>query len=105
MRGEVFRVRSPRGSMGHERTKSRFAVIVQSNSFALSTWLVVPTSTSALPASFRPEVEVLGQQTRVLAEQAVAADTNGWAMVRDGSPARRSGRSTHAIGHRIDAMA
>jgi mRNA interferase MazF len=47
---------------------------VQSDVLALSTWLVAPTSTSALAASFRPEVEVLGRQTRVLVEQTAAVD-------------------------------
>jgi len=47
---------------------------VQSDLLALSTWLVAPTSTSALAASFRPEVELLGRQTRVLVEQTAAVD-------------------------------
>jgi mRNA interferase MazF len=34
--------------------------------------LVAPTSTSARAASFRPEVEIAGQITRVLAEQTAA---------------------------------
>jgi len=49
-------------------------VVVQSDSLVLSTWLVAPTSTSALAASFRPEVEVLGRRTQVLAEQTAAVD-------------------------------
>jgi mRNA interferase MazF len=36
--------------------------------------LVAPTSTSARPASFRPEVDVDGQRTRVLVEQTAAVD-------------------------------
>jgi mRNA interferase MazF len=35
---------------------------------------VAPTSTSARAASFRPEVEIAGQLTRVLAEQTAAVD-------------------------------
>jgi mRNA interferase MazF len=38
--------------------------------------LVAPTSTSARPASFRPEVEVDGTSTRVLVEQVGAVDVN-----------------------------
>jgi mRNA interferase MazF len=49
-------------------------VVVQSDLLPLSTWLVAPTSTSARPASFRPEVEVAGRRTRVLAEQTTAVD-------------------------------
>ena len=74
MRGDVYRFRSPRGAKGDEQSGSRFAVVVQSDSLALSTWLVAPTSTSARAASFRPEIEVLGRRTRVLAEQTAAVD-------------------------------
>ncbi len=74
MRGEVYRLRAPRAAREHEQQGARFAVVVQSDVFALSTLLVAPTSTSARPASFRPEVEILGRTTRVLAEQTVAVD-------------------------------
>lgn len=74
MRGEVFELRAPRGSRGHEQSGSRYAVVVQSDQLPLSTWLVAPTSTSARAASFRPEVEVGGANTRVLTEQAAAVD-------------------------------
>jgi mRNA interferase MazF len=40
----------------------------------LSTVLVAPTSTSARPASFRPEIEIDGSTTRVLVEHAGAID-------------------------------
>jgi len=71
VRGEVFRLRAPRNTRGHEQ---RYAVVVQSDLLPLSTWLVAPTSTSARPASFRPEVEIDGKTTRVLAEQTTAVD-------------------------------
>ncbi len=74
MRGEVFRLHAPRGSRGHEQSGSRYAVVVQSDQLPLSTWLVAPTSTSARAASFRPEVEIDGVNTRVLAEQTAAVD-------------------------------
>ena len=74
MRGEVYRLRAPRDAQGHEQQGSRYAVVVQSDQFPLSTWLVAPTSTSARPASFRPEVEIGARMTRVLAEQAAAVD-------------------------------
>lgn len=50
------------------------AVVVRSDQLPLSTWLVAPTSTSARAASFRPEVEIDGVNTRVFAEQAAADD-------------------------------
>ena len=75
MRGEVYRLRAPRDARGHEQRSPRYAIVVQSDQFPLSTWLVAPpTSTSARPASFRPEVEINGRTTRVLAEQTAAVD-------------------------------
>lgn len=71
---EVYQLRAPRDVQGHEQQGSRYAVVVQSDEFPLSTWLVAPTSTSARPASFRPEVEIGGRTTRVLAEQTAAVD-------------------------------
>jgi mRNA interferase MazF len=47
---------------------------VQSDLLPLSTWLVAPTSTAARPASFRPEIDIEGTPTLVLAEQTTAVD-------------------------------
>lgn len=74
MRGEVHRLRAPREARGHEQRGQRYAVIVQSDDLPLSTLLVAPTSTSARAASFRPEIEIDGRATRVLAEQTAAID-------------------------------
>ncbi len=74
MRGEVYRLIAPRDAQGHEQQRSRYAIVVQSDGFPLSTWLVAPTSTSSRPASFRPEVEIHGRTTRVLTEQTAAVD-------------------------------
>jgi mRNA interferase MazF len=59
-----------------EQRGARYAVVVQSDDLPLSTWFVAPTSTSARPASFRPEVEIDGRLTRVLAEQTAAVDAS-----------------------------
>ena len=73
-RGEVFRFKVPKG-VGHEQQGERFGVIVQSDSMLpRSVILVAPTSRSARPASFRPEVSVAGDTTRVLVEQVGAVD-------------------------------
>jgi mRNA interferase MazF len=74
VRGEVFRLRAPRGSRGHEQSGARYAVVIQSDELPLSTLLAAPTSTAARIASFRPEVEIAGRITRVLAEQTAAVD-------------------------------
>jgi mRNA interferase MazF len=74
IRGEVYRVRPPRGT-GHARQGSRFGVVVQANELLpRSVVLIAPTSRSARPASFRPEIDVAGQRTRVLVEQVGAID-------------------------------
>jgi mRNA interferase MazF len=60
---------------GHEQAGARYGVVVQADELlALSTVIVAPTSTRALPASFRPEVEIGGELTRVLVEQLGAVD-------------------------------
>lgn len=73
-RGDVFRFKTPKG-VGHEQMGERFGIIVQADEFLpRSVVLVVPTSRSARAASFRPEVVVDGDDTRVLAEQLGAVD-------------------------------
>jgi mRNA interferase MazF len=75
VRGEVFRLPAQRRARGHERRGARHAVVVQADDLlALSTVLVAPTSTSALPATFRPTIDIRGQQTRVLVEQTTVVD-------------------------------
>lgn len=67
-RGDVYRVRLPQRG-GHEQHGPRYAVLVQADELlGLSTVLVAPTSRSARAASFRPEVDIAGQPTRVMVE-------------------------------------
>jgi mRNA interferase MazF len=74
-RGEIFRLRAPRTVRGHEQAGQRYGIVLQADELlALSTVLIAPTSTHALPASFRPEVEIEGARTRVLVEQIGAVD-------------------------------
>jgi mRNA interferase MazF len=76
VRGEVFRLPASRRARKHEQQGARYAVVVQSDDFlGLSTALVAPTSTRARPATFRPAIEVLGGETRVLLEQTTVVDT------------------------------
>ncbi len=73
-RGDVYRVRLPRRG-GHEQQGLRYAVLVQADELlGLSTVLVAPTSQSVRPASFRPEVDIAGERTRVMVEQLRALD-------------------------------
>jgi mRNA interferase MazF len=74
-RGEVVWLRSQRGSKGHEQRGARYAVVLQSNELLMmSTVVVAPTSTSALAASFRPEITVEGERTRVMVDHLTATD-------------------------------
>jgi mRNA interferase MazF len=73
-RGDIYRVRLP-PRRGREQHGPRYAVLVRADELlALSTVLVAPTSRSVRPATFRPEVEVDGAQTRVMVEQLRALD-------------------------------
>ncbi|MGQ0849630.1 MAG: type II toxin-antitoxin system PemK/MazF family toxin [Actinomycetota bacterium] len=73
-RGDIFALRLPR-TVGHEQHGRRFGVVVQSDAFLpRSVVLVAPTSISAKPASFRPEINIEGTSTRVLVEQVGAVD-------------------------------
>lgn len=73
-RGDVYRFKMPKG-LGHEQQGERFGVVVQSDvMLRRSVVVVAPTSRSAKPASFRPEVEVAGDVSRVLVEQVGAVD-------------------------------
>jgi len=73
-RGDVVRLLPPPRS-GHEQQGPRFGVIIQGDVLTpLSTVIVAPTSLSALPASFRPQVTIESQPTRVLIEQMAAVD-------------------------------
>lgn len=75
VRGELFRLPSPRDARGREQRGARYAVIVQADEFLdLSTVLVSPTSTSARPATFRPTINLDGDETRVLVEQTTVVD-------------------------------
>ena len=73
-RGEVYCVKLSTARR-HEQRGRRYGVIVQAEALlGLSAVLIAPTSRSAAPATFRPEVEVDGKLTRVLVEQLRAVD-------------------------------
>jgi mRNA interferase MazF len=73
-RGEIYDVKLPAGR-GHQQHGRRYGVIIQAEALlGLSTVLIAPTSRSAAAATFRPEVTLDGQITRVLIEQLRAVD-------------------------------
>jgi mRNA interferase MazF len=73
-RGDVYRLRPPVGR-GHEQRRPRYGVIVQADALlGLSTAIIAPTSPSASAATFRPEIRVGTEVTRVLVERLRAVD-------------------------------
>jgi mRNA interferase MazF len=76
LRGDVYRFKLPK-EVGHEQHGDRYGVVVQADEFLpRSVVLVAPTSRSARSASFRPEISVNDETTRVLVEQLGAVDTS-----------------------------
>ena len=76
MRGDLYRLRPAENAAGHEQRGPRYAVAIQSDAILLSTLIVAPTSTSAQPAIFRPEIEIDGTRTLVLVDQIRAVDSS-----------------------------
>jgi len=74
LRGDIHEFRPARGA-GRAQHGRRYGVIVQANELLpRSVVLVAPTSRSARAASFRPEIDLLGEITRILVEQVGAVD-------------------------------
>lgn len=72
----MYELRPPRRA-GLEQQGRRFGVVVQADALLpRSVVLVAPTSRSARAASFRPEVLIDGETTKVLVEQVGAVDVN-----------------------------
>ena len=72
LRGDVYRFKLPKG-VGHEQHGDRYGVVVQADEFLpRSVVLVAPTSRSARPASFRPEIDVSYVDDLVVAVGAAA---------------------------------
>jgi mRNA interferase MazF len=74
VRGDVYAIKLPKGR-GRVQHGRRYAVIVQADDLlALSTVVICPTSQSAPPASFHPEITDGEESTRVLCEMVGAVD-------------------------------
>jgi len=74
VRGDVHEIKLPKGR-GHVQHGPRYAVVVQADDLlSLSTIVICPTSTSAPPASFHPEISIGDSPTRVLCEMVGAVD-------------------------------
>ena len=76
LRGDVYRIQLPKGA-GHEQHGDPYGVVVQADALLpRSVVIVAPTSRRARAASFRPEVDVAGDSTRVLVELVGAVDAS-----------------------------
>ena len=97
MRGDLYRLRSDKNTTGHEQRGPRYAVAIQSDGILLSTLIVAPTSTSAQPAIFRPEIEMEGVRTRVLIDQMRAVDASRLGELAGRLDAAEAGEVDRAI--------
>lgn len=76
MRGDVHRFRPGKTPKGHEQHGERYAIVVLASRYSnLSSWMIVPTSTSARPYLFRPQVALPGVgSTLALCDALVSVD-------------------------------
>jgi mRNA interferase MazF len=75
IRGAVYRVDlgTPRG---HEQGGHRLGLVLSPSEMSWSVATIVPTSTSARPATFRPSLEIAGRRTLFLVDQIRTVDTH-----------------------------
>ena len=97
MRGDLYRLRPAKDAAGHEQRGLRYAVAIQSEAILLSTLIVAPTSTSAQPAIFRPEIEMDGTRTLVLVDQMRAVDARHLGDLAGRLDAAKTGEVDRAI--------
>ncbi len=76
IRGAVYRVDLGEAKRGHEQRGRRLGLVLSPSSMPWSVATIVPTSTTAQPAVFRPSMEIDGQDTRFLVDQIRSIDTN-----------------------------
>lgn len=75
IRGAVYRIDLGR-PRGHEQGGRRLGLVVSPSDSPLSVVTVIPTSTSASPSIYRPELEIGGLATRMLVDQVRSIDVN-----------------------------
>jgi len=74
MRGAVYRVDLGDAKRGHEQRGRRLGLVLSPSSMPWSVATIVPSSTTAQPAVFRPSLEIDGQPTRFLVDQIRSID-------------------------------
>jgi mRNA interferase MazF len=74
IRGALYRVDLGEAKRGHDQRGRRFGLVLSPSSMPWSVATIVPTSTTARPAVFRPSLEINGQETRFLIDQIRSID-------------------------------
>ncbi len=75
IRGAIYPVDLGDAKRGHKQRGRRLGLVLSIEQTAWSTVTVIPTSTSAQPAVFRPAVVIAGQDTRILIDQIRTIDS------------------------------
>src|ERR1700709_93639 len=76
IRGAVYPVDLGDAKRGHEQRGRRLGVVISIEQDSWSAVTVIPTSTSAQPSVFRPEVVIAGRETRILVDQIRTIDAS-----------------------------
>jgi mRNA interferase MazF len=75
IRGAVYPVDLGEAKRGHEQRGRRLGLVISIEQNAWSTVTILPTSTSAQAAIFRPDVVIAGRDTKILIDQIRTIDT------------------------------
>jgi len=75
IRGGIYPIDLGDAKRGHEQRGRRFGLVISIQRDHWSVVTVIPTSTSAQSAEFRPVIEFNGQPTRLLVDQIRTIDT------------------------------
>jgi len=76
IRGAVYRVDLGDTKRGHEQRGRRLGLVISPADMAWSVVTIIPSSTTAQAAVFRPELEIAGKRTRMLVDQIRTIDTD-----------------------------
>ena len=74
-RGAVYPVDLGEAKRGHEQRGRRLGLVISIEQNASSAVTILPTSTSAQAAIFRPDVGIAGRDTKILIDQIRSIDT------------------------------
>ncbi|MGW0362064.1 type II toxin-antitoxin system PemK/MazF family toxin [Streptomyces sp. NPDC002990] len=76
IRGAVYRVDFGDAKRGHEQRGKRYGLVLSPSSMRWNVATVIPASTSAQQAAFRPQLELAGVLTRLLVDQIRTVDVS-----------------------------